>query len=284
MATPIRISIIGAGSAQFSLHLIKDICLTESLAGSQVCFMDINKERLEMVHKLATRFAGEMGADLRFESVSDQSRCLDDTDFVINTAYIKGHQHEWTMRDVVAGHGYYYDGVQLGDFYQLRMSLDLARKMEKTCPDAWLIQSANPVFNSCTLITRETGIKVCGLCHGHYGYKEIAEIIGIDPERVTWQAPGFNHNIWLTHFIYEGKDAYPLIDEWIETQGEEYWQNHAATHTHDVQMSRGAVHQYLLYGLFPIGDTVRRVGAGYTVGCTIYRGEWWYHTDLDTKK
>jgi len=284
MATPIRISIIGAGSAQFSLHLIKDICLTEGLAGSQVCFMDINQERLEMVHKLATRFAGEMEADLRFESVTARSRCLDNTDFVINTAYIKGHHHEWNMRDVAAGHGYYYDGVQLGDFYQLRLSLDLAREMEKICPDAWLIQSANPVFNTCTLMTRETGIKVCGLCHGHYGYKEIAETIGIDPERVTWQAPGFNHNIWLIHFIYEGKDAYPLIDEWIETQGEEYWQNHVATHTHDVQMSRGAVHQYHLYGLFPIGDTVRRVGAGYTVGCTIYRGEWWYHTDLDTKK
>ena len=62
MATPIRISIIGAGSAQFSLHLIKDICLTKGLAGSRVCFMDIDRERLEMVHKLATRFAGEMGA------------------------------------------------------------------------------------------------------------------------------------------------------------------------------------------------------------------------------
>ena len=45
---------------------------------------------------------------------------------------------------------------------------------------------------------------------------------------MTWQAPGLNHNIWLTHFIYEGKDAYPLIDEWIATQGEEYWRTHIA--------------------------------------------------------
>jgi len=36
-------------------------------------------------------------------------------------------------------------------------------------------------------------------------------------------------------------------------------------------MSRGAVHQYQLYGCFPIGDTVRR-------------GGWWYHTDIETKK
>jgi alpha-galactosidase len=88
---------------------------------------------------------------------------------------------------------------------------------------------------------------------------------------VTWQAPGLNHNIWLTHFIYEGKDAYPLIDEWVKTKGEEYWRTHLAVTTHDAQMSRGAVHEYHMYGLFPIGDTVRHAG-------------WWYHTDIEAKK
>jgi alpha-galactosidase len=48
-------------------------------------------------------------------------------------------------------------------------------------------------------------------------------------------------------------------------------------------MSRAAVHQYRMYGLFPVGDTYRRVGGGPTVGCTVYRGEWWLHTDFETK-
>ena len=272
MATGVRIAVIGAGSAQFSLGLVKDLCLTESLAGSQVCFMDVNAERLEVVYKLAVRYAAELGADLRFESTLDRAAALRDADFVINTAYVKGHHHERAVRDLTARHGYYYGGVNLGSFYQLRLMLDLARDMERICPDAWLIQSGNPVFEGCTLMTRETGIKVCGLCHGHYGYLEVARTVGIEhPERVTWQAPGLNHNIWLTHFIYEGKNAYPLIDEWIATKGEEYWRTHIARGTHDVQMSRAACHQYKLYGLFPIGDTVRR-------------GGWWYHTDIDTKK
>jgi alpha-galactosidase len=272
MATGVRIAVIGAGSAQFSLGLVKDLCLTESLAGSQVCFMDVNAERLVVVHKLAARYAAELGADLRFESTLDRAAALRDADFVINTAYVKGHHHERAIRDLTARHGYYYGGVNLGSFYQLRLMLDLARDMERICPDAWLIQSGNPVFEGCTLMTRETGIKVCGLCHGHYGYLEVARTVGIEhPERVTWQAPGLNHNIWLTHFIYEGKNAYPLIDEWIATKGEEYWRTHVARGTHDVQMSRAACHQYRLYGLFPIGDTVRR-------------GSWWYHTDIDTKK
>jgi len=284
MSTSVRISIIGAGSAQFSLGLVKDLCLTERLAGSQVCFMDLSPQRLEMVHKLALRYAGEMGSDLRFESTTDRSVCLSDADFVINTAYVKGHEHEWAMRDIAAQHGYYYDGLHLGDFYQLRLILDIAREMEDLCPEAWLIQSANPVFNCCTLASRETDIKVCGLCHGHYGVRGVADTIGIDPDRITFQAPGFNHNIWLTHFIYDGQDAYPLIDEWIETKAEDYWRTHVADHTHDCDMSRAAVHQYRMYGLFPVGDTYRRIGGGPTVGCTVQRGEWWLHTDFETKQ
>jgi alpha-galactosidase len=272
MSTTVKIGVIGAGSAQFSLGLVKDLCLTESLAGSQVCFMDINRERLAMIHKLAARYAAELGADLRLESTDDREVALQESDFVINLAFVKGHHHSRAMRELTAQHGYYYGGVGLGSYYQLRLMLDVARDMEEVCPDAWLIQSGNPVFVGCTLMTRETGVKVCGLCHGHYGVYGIAQTIGIeDPERITWQAPGLNHNIWLTHFIYEAKDAYPLIDDWIRTKGEEYWRTHVATHGHDIQMSRGAVHQYRMYGLFPVGDTPRGRG-------------WWYHTDIGTKK
>jgi alpha-galactosidase len=271
MSRPVKIAVIGAGSAEFSLGLVKDLSLTPTLSGSHVSFMDIDPERLDMIYDFATRYADEVDADLTFGKTTDREASLRDAEFVINTAFVQGHYHARAAREVAAKHGYYYGGVHLGSWYQLRLMLDVARDMERICPDAWLIQSANPVFTGSTLMTRETGIKVCGLCHGHYGYAGVARTIGLDPRKVTWQAPGLNHNIWLTHFYYEGKDAYPLIDEWIETKGEEYWDTHVASGTHDIQMSRSAVHQYKMYGLFPIGDTPRR-------------GGWWYHTDIDTKK
>jgi alpha-galactosidase len=279
MSHTIKISIIGAGSALFALGLVKDLCLTKSVMGAQVCFMDINQERLETVHRLARRYATEIGADLRFESTTDRQVALQDADFVINTVYVKGHYHDRAMREVAAKHGYYYNGVHLGDFYQLQFALDLARDMEKVCPEAWLLQSSNPVFDCCTLMTRETSIKVCGLCHGYLGYRDIAQTIGIDPDRVVAQTSGFNHNIWLTHFLYAGKNAYPLIDEWVEAKAEEYWRTHVATSTHDIQMSRAAVHMYRMYGQFPIGDTVRMGG-----GDTVFVGDWWYHANLQTKR
>ena len=149
--------------------------------------------------------------------------------------------------------------------------MELARDMERLCPEAWLIQSGNPVFDGCTLMARETPIRVCGLCHGHFGYLHIVDELGLDLDRVDFEAPGVNHCIWMTRFHYDGEDAYPLIDRWIEEEGENYWATHEAGSTHDIQLSRGTIHQYRMYGLMPIGDTPRS-------------GGWWYHTDIDTKK
>src|SRR5512146_1961843 len=174
MAKAIKISVIGAGSAQFSLGLVRDLCLTEGLAGSHISFMDIHEGRLEMIYKLGTRYAKEMGANLTFDKTMDRQASLEGADFVINTAYVLGHEHEAEMRDLATQHGYYHQSAGLPHFYQLNLMLSVAKDIEKICPNAWLLQVGNPVFAGSTLISRETGIKVCGLCHGHYGYREIA--------------------------------------------------------------------------------------------------------------
>lgn len=274
MATPIKIAVVGAGSATFSLGLVKDLCLTPNLAGSLVHFMDIDAERLDMITKLAQRYSSELGSDLRIANTLDLRTALTDADFVINTASAISHYHQRAIRDLTAKYGYYYGRINLGSHQNLQLMLDVAHEMEETCPDAWLIQSGNPVYEGCTLMTRETDIKVCGLCHGHYGVYEIARTLGLtitDMKDLTWEAPGLNHNIWLTQCYYQGQDIYPLLDQWIAEKGEEYWRTHVAERTHDIQMSRGTIHQYHMYGLMPIGDTPRR-------------GGWWYHTDIDTKK
>ena len=273
MSTPIRVSVIGAGSATFSLGLVKDICLTESLQGSEISFMDIDTERLEMIHLLGSRYARELGADLRFSLTDSLEETLQDVDFVINTASAHSHAKQRHIRELADKYGYYYGGgVGGGNYYNLQLMRNVVRTMEEICPDAWLIQSGNPVYDGCTLMTRESSIKVCGLCHGHYGVHGICRVLGLtDFSKLTWQAPGLNHNIWLTHFYYDGADVYPLLEDWITNEAEDYWVSHRAERTHDIQMSRGTIHQYRMFGLMPIGDTPRR-------------GGWWYHTSLPVKK
>ena len=81
MSNAIKIGVIGAGSAEFSAGLVNDLCRTESLTGSHVTFMDVKPERMEMILRLAVRFADELGMDLTFDTTTDREVALQDADF-----------------------------------------------------------------------------------------------------------------------------------------------------------------------------------------------------------
>src|SRR3954451_3778307 len=235
MGSSVKIAVIGAGSAVFSLGLIRDLCLQESLRGSTVSFVDIDPERLEMIHRLATRYADELGVDLRFEKTADRTVALDGAQYVINTA-ARSHDDEEAERTLGEQHGY-YRGFRLSWFPNLTLMMAVARDVERICPDAWLIQSGNPVFDGCTLMTRLTSLKIVGLCHGHYGYRQIGQVLGLDPDKIRCLAPGINHGIYATHLEYDGEDLYPRLDEWIAGEAEQFWRTHQPEYG-DTQMSR----------------------------------------------
>ena len=272
--TAVRIAIIGAGSASFSAGIVRDLCVCGGLEGSHIVLMDIDEKRLDIILKLGTKIAGELNTNLHFSCTTDRRAALKGADFVINTVQVRASEldgHNWVelQRSLAEKHGY-YRGMRLQNLSQMHFMLELANDIKEICPNAWLLQSGNPVFEGCTLMHRAVGIKVIGLCHGHYGYKHVAQVLGLDLSEVTAQMTGFNHWIWMSDFRYQGRDAYPLIDKWIEEKAEAYWADDTRRFS-DMQMTKGAIHQYKLYGLMPIGDTPRMVG-------------WWYHTDLETKK
>ncbi|MEM3659200.1 MAG: alpha-glucosidase/alpha-galactosidase [Thermoproteota archaeon] len=280
----VKITVIGAGSLAWSATLVRDLCLTPSLRGSTVVFMDVNEERLNLINAFAKRYSSEVKANLVFEKTSDRRAALRDSDVVINTAMAGGHSYYEKMRGISEKHGYYRginsvewnmvsDYHTIWGYYQFKLALDVARDIEELSPEAWLLQLANPVFELTTLISRETKTRVIGLCHGHLGYLEISSILGLNPRNIDFEAIGFNHVIWLTRFKQNGEDAYHLIDNWIRKKAEEYWKvwSQDQVNPFDIQMSPAAVDMYRIYGLFPVGDTVRG-------------GTWKYHWNLDTKR
>lgn len=87
-----KISVIGAGSGIFSLNMIKDLCLTPNLRDSEVCFMDINEERLEASYRLCKRYSNETGAALTITKTTNREKCLEHADYIINTVLTGGYQ------------------------------------------------------------------------------------------------------------------------------------------------------------------------------------------------
>jgi alpha-galactosidase len=276
----IKIGVIGAGSGIFSLNMIKDICLTPRLANSEICFMDIDEERLNASYTLCTRFAEEQGIKLNIKKTLDRKECLQDADFVINTVLIGGYKGWKEGWEIGKKWGYRYGGslhimhdeAFWINFYQLRMMEEILLDIKAICPNAWYIMIANPVMAGTTYLRRKyPEVKMVGLCHGYGGVYNLAEKLGLDKDEITYQIPGVNHFVWLNRFYYKGEDAFPLIDKWIEEESEEYFK----TCKFCDGCGPKAIDLYKRYGVFPIGDTGNPGGGAWG---------WFYHTDGDVEK
>ncbi len=280
---PFKIALIGAGSGAFSLSLIRDLCLTRSLEGCTLSFMDIDPARLDGSFNLCRRYAAELGVEFRFEKTTQRQECLDGADFVINTALAAGHARLRAGWEVARRHGYRWGGslAIMHDeafwinFYQLRLFESIAQDILRICPQAWYLQVANPVLGGTTYLTRKyPALKMTGLCHGFSGVYHLASLAlgpGYDQSRLTFELPGVNHFLWLTRLFYQGQDAMPLFDEWVREKSAAYFE----TCPESDDMGPKPVDLYRRIGAMPIGDTAT-VGGG--------AWGWWYHLDDATER
>jgi len=81
--------------------------------------------------------------------------------------------------------------------------VDAAKKMERLCPDAWLVNYANPANFLSDAVVRATAIKTVSLCDGYTeGRDHIAASLGMSGDRVFSLHAGLNHFSW----IYRAED------------------------------------------------------------------------------
>lgn len=275
-----KITVIGAGSAVFSLSIIKDVCLTPRLKNSLICLMDIDENRLDAAYLLCVRYAEEIGIKLDIEKTTDRRKALDNADFVVTTALVIGHHKMSEGWDIAKKHGYRFGGslhimhdeAFWVNFYQLKLIESIYQDILKICPSAWYIVVANPVMAAITYIGRKyPGAKIVGLCQGSTAIYQWIKLLGLEKEHVTFEMPGVNHFIWLTKFFYKGKDAFGLLDDWIREKSNEYLKTcHISSN-----IGQKAIDLYKRFGVLPLGDTVNPGG-----------GSWgyWYHSDSETEK
>lgn len=278
----VKISVIGAGGC-FVVGLIHDLCLTPSLHDCTVSFMDINPERLDISHALCSRYAREMGVPLHIEKTLDRRASLKDADFVITIALVDGPRRleEGWRTALKLGYkwpGSYhilYDEPFWLNFYQLRLFEDITRDMQELCPNAWHLLVSNPVLAATTFLQRKyPRIKMVGLCHGFAAVHAIPDVLGLGQGPLTYEIPGVNHFVWLTHACKEGREVLPLVDQWLAKDAQTHWAQ-AKPGPYGGPMSPKSLDLYRQLGGIPIGDTANWTGASWP---------WWYHTDTEVER
>jgi alpha-galactosidase len=225
-----KIAFIGAGSWGFTRKLVRDVLTFPLLANSTIALMDIDPEKLDFAKRAVQRIVDLGKYPAKVEATMDRAEALKDADYVVVTI-LAGGLDVW-RHDIEIPKKYGID-INIGDtrgpsgiFRALRtipVMLDIARDMEKYCPNATMLNYTNPMVMLCRAMQRETSIKLTGLCHSVQGTAEmLARWIGAPMNEITYTCAGINHMAWYLKYEWKGQDAYPLIRKAITARPEVY--------------------------------------------------------------
>jgi len=99
---------------------------------------------------------------------------------------------------------------------------DIAGDMDKYCPDAILLNYANPMGANCSALARVAHVQFVGLCHGVQTTLDlISRYVDVPKEYVDFVCAGINHMAWFLSLKdkRDGRDLYPILRANIEKPG-----------------------------------------------------------------
>ncbi|HWK80358.1 MAG TPA: alpha-glucosidase/alpha-galactosidase [Thermomicrobiales bacterium] len=215
-----KIAIVGAGGVVFPLRLVGDLLSFPALQGATFSLMDLDLGRAERTATSARDLVAHYGFPATVEATDDRRAALAGADYVIVTFQVGGV--DAYAHDVEIPRKYGLDqtvGDTLGPggvFRFLRSApayREIAADMLELCPDALLINYANPMAMNCWYLT-ELGIATVGLCHSVQGTSRmLARQLDVPYDEVRFTCAGINHQAWFTTFRRGDEDLYPRLRE-----------------------------------------------------------------------
>lgn len=215
-----KITIIGAGGYVFPLRLIGDLLSFAELRDCTLALMDIDPVRLERTAAAARALVAHHRLPTRIESTTDRRRALDGADYVIITFQVGGVASYRADVEIPRKYGVDQcvgDTIGPGGVFRFLRSVpayrDIAADMRELCPDAQLINYANPMAMATWYLTH-LGLSTVGLCHSVQGTSRmLARELGVPYEEVHYVCAGINHQAWFLEFKRGREDLYPRLRE-----------------------------------------------------------------------
>ena len=221
--------VIGAGSFSFGTLILRDLLGCSDLKGSEIVLVDIDAQRLERMARLATRLDETWEAGFEITATTDRREALPGADIVVGA--VEQRRNEMWQLDIEIprrhiGIDYYGENGGPGGFFhtlrQVPITLDIARDIERLCPDAWFVNMSNPESRLCLALERYTKVKNVGVCLGPYITRRhlATRVLGMPEEEVDVKAVGINHCHWVMDIRHAitGEDLYPELRKRIDSQ------------------------------------------------------------------
>jgi alpha-galactosidase len=216
-----RIAMIGAGSLIFCETLTRDILATPALRGSEIRLMSRTRPKLDRMAGFIRRMISENALPATVTATTDRGEALEGADYVVVMIQVGGLDafkidYEVPLKygvDQCIGDSLGPGGVFRG-LRTIPVLVDIARDMERFCPDALLINYANPMAACCYALGKASSVPFIGLCHGVQTTLDlISRYVEVPKDQIDYQCAGINHMAWFLHLAdkRDGRDLYPLL-------------------------------------------------------------------------
>jgi 6-phospho-beta-glucosidase len=211
----VKLVIIGAGSS-YTPELIHGVIEHyQEMPFTQVCLMDVDERRLEILTGLTRRMLARANLPVAVAATTEHRRALEGAAFVNCLIRVGGmdariNDEQIPLRYDIVGQETTGPGGMMKALRTIPVVLDLARDMVEVCPAAWLINYTNPSGIIAEALGKHTRVRYVGLCSGPKGWIEaILSLMDVDPKRANVDWIGLNHLGFAIRVWVDGRDATP---------------------------------------------------------------------------
>ncbi len=219
MPEKLKIAVIGGGSS-YTPELIEGIIdRLNVLPVKEIVLVDIvdGEKNLEIITKLAIRMVEKSPAKLTVTSTFNLNSALRNCSFVITQFRVGGLKARALDEKIplslnmigqeTTGAGGFAKALRT-----IPVVLDIAKRMERICPEAWLINFTNPAGILTEAVLNNSNINCLGLCNVPLNMeRDLANRLFASGDDLYCKFVGLNHLSWIKQVFVKGEDRTPAI-------------------------------------------------------------------------
>ncbi|GGX37009.1 6-phospho-beta-glucosidase [Streptomyces chryseus] len=261
--TGMKLAVVGGGST-YTPELIDGFArLRDTLPIEELVLADPAADRLGLVGGLARRIFARQGHPGRITTTSDLDAGVADADAVLLQLRVGGQaardrDETWPLECGCVGQETTGAGGLAKALRTVPVVLDIAERVRRANPDAWIIDFTNPVG----IVTRallQAGHKAVGLCNVAIGLqRKFAKLLEVAPTDVHLNHVGLNHLSWELGVRLGGADGEDVLPKLLAQHGDAI--------ADDLRLPRavldrlGVVPSYYLRYFYAHDEVVRELG------------------------
>ncbi|MEU9626999.1 6-phospho-beta-glucosidase [Streptomyces luteogriseus] len=220
-----KLTVVGGGST-YTPELVDGFArLRDTLPVEELVLMDPDRNRLDLVGGLARRIFTRQDHAGRVTTTTDLDAAVDGADAVLLQLRVGGQaarqqDETWPLECGCVGQETTGAGGLAKALRTVPVVLDIADRVRRTNPRAWIIDFTNPVG----IVTRallQAGHKAVGLCNVAIGLqRKFAALLSVAASEIHLDHVGLNHLTWETAVRLGGPEGEDLLPELLGGHGD----------------------------------------------------------------